>query len=165
MKVLNTMHDLHYIAIWQVHFLCTQFIHETHVQHLSWITWSLSFRYILFHEQSLQMMLWHLNGRVNSHQKIKANAVSRLLSSLVWIDLYNECNGMTSFMEFMWIVNDSGCSTCWNLWSLHNLKCLFTSLMKISWNRINRNGKVGLFVIRSWPVSFTLGGGRILFWT
>ena len=33
--------------------------------------------------------------------KMKANAVPRLLSSLVWIDKYNECNGMTSFMEFM----------------------------------------------------------------
>ena len=34
--------------------------------------------------------------------KMKANAVPRLLSSLVWIDqYYNECNGMTSFMEFM----------------------------------------------------------------
>ena len=32
---------------------------------------------------------------------MKANAVPRLLSSLVWIDQYNECNGMTSFMEFM----------------------------------------------------------------
>ena len=29
------------------------------------------------------------------------NAVLRLLSSFVWIDLYNECNRMTSFMEFM----------------------------------------------------------------
>ena len=34
--------------------------------------------------------------------KMKANAVPRLLSSLVWIDQYNECNGMTSFMEFMY---------------------------------------------------------------
>ena len=33
--------------------------------------------------------------------KMKANADSRLLSSLVRIDLYNECNGMTSFMKFM----------------------------------------------------------------
>ena len=36
--------------------------------------------------------------------KMKANAVPRLLSSLVWIDQYSERNGMTSFMEFMnWI--------------------------------------------------------------
>ena len=33
--------------------------------------------------------------------KTKANAVPRLLSSLVWIDQYNEWNGMTNFMEFM----------------------------------------------------------------
>ena len=32
---------------------------------------------------------------------MKANAVSRLLSCLLWIDHYNECSGMTSFMEFM----------------------------------------------------------------
>ena len=33
--------------------------------------------------------------------KMKANPIPRLLSSLVWIDHYNQCNGMTSFMEFM----------------------------------------------------------------
>ena len=33
--------------------------------------------------------------------KMKANAESRLLSSLEWIDKYNECNGKTTFMEFM----------------------------------------------------------------
>ena len=33
--------------------------------------------------------------------KMKANAVPRLLSSLVCIDQYKECNGMTSFKEFM----------------------------------------------------------------
>ena len=33
--------------------------------------------------------------------KVKANAVPRLLSSLVWIDQNNKCNGMTCFMEFM----------------------------------------------------------------
>ena len=33
--------------------------------------------------------------------KMKANAVPRLLSSLVWIDQYNECSGKTSFMVFM----------------------------------------------------------------
>ena len=33
--------------------------------------------------------------------KMKANAVPHLLSSLVWIDQYNECNIMTNFKEFM----------------------------------------------------------------
>ena len=33
--------------------------------------------------------------------KMKANAVPRLLSSLVWIDQYNEYKGTTSFIEFM----------------------------------------------------------------
>ena len=32
---------------------------------------------------------------------MKANAVPHLLSSLVRIDQYNKCDGMTSFMEFM----------------------------------------------------------------
>ena len=68
----------------------------------SWIPWNLSFRYILFHEKNNSK----LYAVTSQHQsqftlKMKANAVPRLLSSLVWIDQYNECNGMTSFMEFM----------------------------------------------------------------
>ena len=69
---------------------------------ITWIPWTLSFRYILFHEKRL------LNDAVTPQRqsqftpKMKAKAVPRLLSSLVWIDQYNECNGMTSFMEFMW---------------------------------------------------------------
>ena len=39
---------------------------------LSWMPWNLSFRYISFHEKKrLQMMLWHHNARVNSHQRWK----------------------------------------------------------------------------------------------
>ena len=38
--------------------------------------------------------------------KMKANAVPRLLSSLVWIDHYNECNGITRFMEFLRYLNN-----------------------------------------------------------
>ena len=34
-----------------------------------WIPRNLSFRCILFHEKRLQMMLWHHNTRVNSHQR------------------------------------------------------------------------------------------------
>ena len=48
---------------------------------------NLSFRFI------------HSTGQLTP--KMKANAVPRLLSSLVWIDQYYEWNGMTSFMEFM----------------------------------------------------------------
>ena len=33
--------------------------------------------------------------------KMIANTVPRLLSSLLWIDQYNECKGMTRFIEFM----------------------------------------------------------------
>ena len=39
--------------------------------------------------------------------KMKTNAVPRLLSSLVWIDHYNECNGITSFIEFIKSLNYS----------------------------------------------------------
>ena len=46
--------------------------------------------------------------------KMKANAVSRLLSSLVWIDQYNESNGMTNFMEFIRSVGQWILSVC--LW-------------------------------------------------
>ena len=55
----------------------------------AWIPWNLSFRYI------------HCTGQFTL--KMKANGEPRLLSSLVWVDQYNECNGMTSFMEFMGI--------------------------------------------------------------
>ena len=65
------------------------------------IPWNLSFRYILFHEKRLQKMLLYHNARVNSHPRWKQTRFRRLLSSLVWIDQYNEWNGMTSFMEFM----------------------------------------------------------------
>ena len=43
---------------------------------IPWITWNLSFRYI------------HYTGQFTP--KMKANAVPRLLTSLVWIDQYNE---------------------------------------------------------------------------
>ena len=52
-------------------------------------------------KKRLQTMLWHHNVRVNSHQRWKQTAVQHLRSSLVWIDHYNQCNGMRSFMEFM----------------------------------------------------------------
>ena len=69
---------------------------------LTWIPWKLSFCYISFHEKIFQMMLWHLSQRQSQFTpKMKANAVPHLLSSLVWIDQCNECNVMTSFMEFM----------------------------------------------------------------
>ena len=48
--------------------------------------------------------------------KMKANAVPRLLSSLVWTDQYNECNGITSFMEFMSKYSVGIHFNCW-LWN------------------------------------------------
>ena len=61
--------------------------------------------------KGLQTMLSHHNARVNSHLRWKQTAVLRLLSSLVWIDQYNECNRMTSFMGFM-------TCTCWQVRNL-----------------------------------------------
>ena len=57
------------------------------LQSITWIPWNLSLRYI------------HCTGQFTP--KMKANAEPRLLSSLVWIDQYSECNGVTSFMEFI----------------------------------------------------------------
>ena len=80
----------------------------------SWFSWNLSFRYISFHEKRLQMMLWHHNARVNSHQRWKQTRFRvcfhlwcELILALWWhsiiCSLFYEikCNGMTSFMEFM----------------------------------------------------------------
>ena len=67
----------------------------------SWTPWNLSFRYILFHEKKTQNDAVTPQRQSQFTPKMKANAIPRLLSSVVWIDQYNECNGMTSFMEFM----------------------------------------------------------------
>ena len=69
--------------------------------HISWIPWNLSFRYILFHEKKTPNDAVTSQCQSQFTPKMKANAVPRLLSSLVWIDQYNQRNGMTSFMEFM----------------------------------------------------------------
>ena len=68
---------------------------------LSWIQWNLSFRYILFHAKKTPNDAVTPQRQSQFTPKMKANAVPRLLSSLVWIDQYNECNRITSFMEFM----------------------------------------------------------------
>ena len=59
-----------------------------------------------FLKKGLQTMLWHHNARVNSHQRWKQTRF-RVCFHL-WCELtqYNECNGMTSFMEFMlWTIS------------------------------------------------------------
>ena len=38
---------------------------------VSWIPWNLSFCYTSFPKKRLQMVLWHYNARVNSHQRWK----------------------------------------------------------------------------------------------
>ena len=59
------------------------------------IPWNLSFSYISFHEKRLHAMLWHRNARVNSHQR--------------WEQMrLNECDGMTSFLEFMSLCKNPG---------------------------------------------------------
>ena len=71
------------------------------LQSFTWIPWNLSFRYILFDEKKTPNDAVTPQCQSQFTPKMKANAVPRLLSSLVWIDHYNECNGMTGFMEFM----------------------------------------------------------------
>ena len=72
----------------------------------TWIPCNLSFRYNLFHEKKKtpsDAVTPQRQGQFTP--KMKANAIPRLLSSLVWIDQYNECNRMITFIEFIW--NDS----------------------------------------------------------
>ena len=59
------------------------------------------FRYILFHDKKTPNDAVTPQRQSQFTPKMKAIAVPRLLSSLVWIDQYNECHGMTSFMEFI----------------------------------------------------------------
>ena len=62
---------------------------------LSWIPWNLSICYISFHEKKIPNDAVTLQCQSQFTQKM-------------WIDLYNECYGMTSFMDFMW------CIKAWN---------------------------------------------------
>ena len=93
---------------------------------ISWIPWNLSFRYILFHEKKATNDAVTPQCRSQFTPKMKANAVPRLLSSLVWIDQYNECNGMTSFMEFMFDFTE--CKETRNAWC--SFACFFSSLVE-----------------------------------
>ena len=68
---------------------------------MSWIPWNLSFRYIFLHEKKTPNSAVTPLRQSQFTPKMKANTVPHLLSSLVWIDQYNECNRMTSFMDFM----------------------------------------------------------------
>ena len=97
---------------------CCEVTNWIALTYCSWIPWNLSFRYILFHEKRLT-----LQHQSQFTPKMKATAIPRLLSSLVWIDQCNECNRMTSSMEFMsrFVV-----FICW---------CLFLKL----WTRFSSN--------------------------
>ena len=61
----------------------------------------MSFCYILFRGKKTPKDALTPQRQSQFTPKMKANAVQRLLSSLVWIDQYNECKGMASFMEFI----------------------------------------------------------------
>ena len=106
------------------------FATEIYDMNYSWIPWNLSFRYILFHEKITPDDAARPQLQSQLTPKMKANAVLHLLSSSVWIDQYNECNGMTSFMEFMsWVtftivlfkksitnsITNSYLSLCWSM--------------------------------------------------
>ena len=61
------------------------------------------FMKISFSDIDRKWILPNMIRAVNQSQftpKMKANAVSRLLSSLVWIDQYNECNWLTTLIIF-----------------------------------------------------------------
>ena len=94
----------------QLSYNCHTIAHGCH----SFATWPYE-----FHETCHSVTLYFMkkktpNDAVTPHRqgqftpKMKANAVPRLLSSLVWIDQYYECNGMTGFMEFtLSLISDS----------------------------------------------------------
>ena len=79
-----------------------------------WIPWNLSFRYILLFGKTHFLILagsafcqiWLGRSADCTHSigqftpKMKANAKPHLLSSLVWIDHYNECNRLTTLIIF-----------------------------------------------------------------
>ena len=92
------------------------------------------FSHILFHEKKTPSNAVRAQRQSQFTPKMKANAVPRLLSSLVWIDQYNECKGKTSFMEVMscdisfpllWVFLSS--VTCsWSIMVL--LRCQYTCI-------------------------------------
>ena len=91
----------------------------------TWIPWNSSLRYIIFHEKKTPNDAVATQRQSQFTPKMKANAIPRLLSSLVWIGQYNEWNRMTSFMEFMknaystpWLYVPEYMIMTWNPWKL-----------------------------------------------
>ena len=72
----------------------------------SWIPWRLSFHFILFHDNKTPNDAVTPQHQSQFTPKMKENVILHLLSSLVWINQYNECNRMTSLMEFMHCTQD-----------------------------------------------------------
>ena len=62
--------------------------------------WKSSFRYILFYKKKTPNDAVTLLCQSQFTPKMKANAVSRLLLSLVWIDHYDQCIRLTALIIF-----------------------------------------------------------------
>ena len=86
--------------------------------------------------------------------KMKGNAVPRLLSSLVWIDQYNQCNGMTSFMEFMHSITFKVSPVAYPEWggvtSILGKILTALGLMRTEKSEIFLEGSLSLPLIKSW---------------
>ena len=87
----------------------------------SWILWNLSFRYIPFHEERLQMMLWHHKARVNSHQRWKQTRFR------VCFHLWCELTSTMNVTE--WQVSWNSWQECWLRWWLTSMKLLKVVIM------------------------------------
>ena len=87
-------------------------------------------------------------------ESIHSKDEQNLLSSLVWIDQYTECNRMTSFMEFMRCI-----SNYWRNGVGHELKCnRMTSFMEFMRRCIQNSGRMtadwdqnAAVFINQWP--------------
>ena len=68
---------------------------------MSWIPWNLSFRYMLFHEKdSKRCNDTTTPESIHTKDESKRGSAFAFIFGVNW-PVYNECNGMTSFMEFM----------------------------------------------------------------
>ena len=79
----------------------------------SWIPWKLSFRYILFHEKKAANDAVTPQYQSQFTPKMKANAVPRLLSSLVWID-FDIVVSQHRLESFFMKLNASEWQVSWN---------------------------------------------------
>ena len=131
------------------------------------IPWNLSFRYILFLDKRLQTMLWHLNARVNSHQRWKQTRFRvcfhlwcELTSTMnitewqvSWISWYvsvalpgNIFHTQSTIVLHTWVKNNCAlsflcCFVCWKVEKLpkSNLNILHCRLLKhLAFNNVSK---------------------------